>query len=145
MGDVIALVAKSTSVRTMSCRRYEVAPSVAFVSKDQRVYLTACYDAFARAYRERKTVSIGEEHVSDVNSAWRYSEVKQQFHFKCDTDTCGTETDILGDYGFCPQCGRTNARKLFNEEVDGMLGRCQETNQNVADRRRGKRCGSTRV
>jgi hypothetical protein len=60
----------------------EVAPSVDFVSKDQRVYLTACYDAFARAYREKKTVSIGEENVSDVNSAWHYSEVKQQFHFQ---------------------------------------------------------------
>jgi hypothetical protein len=112
----------------------EVAPSVAFVSKDQRVYLTACYDAFARAYRERRTISVGEENMSDVHSAWHYSEVKQQFHFKCDTDKCGTETDILGDYGFCPRCGRTNARKLFNEEIDRMLGRWEETNQNVADR-----------
>jgi len=113
----------------------EVAPSVAFVSKDQRGYLTACYDTFARAYREKKTVSIGEEHVSDMNSAWHYSEVKQQFHFKCDTDRCGTETDILGDYGFCPQCGRTNARKLFNDEIDRMHARWQETKQNVADRK----------
>ena len=112
----------------------EVAPSVAFLSKDQRVYLTACYDAFAQAYRERRTVSIGEEHVSDVNSAWHYSEVKQQFHFKCETNECGTEVDILGDYGFCPQCGRTNARKLFHEEIDCMLRRWQETNQDVADR-----------
>lgn len=113
----------------------EVAPSIAFISKDQRVYLTSCYDAFAHAYRERKTASIGEENVSDVKSAWHYSEVKQQFHFKCDTDKCGTETDILGDYGFCPRCGRTNARKLFNEEIDRMLGRWQETKQNVADRK----------
>jgi hypothetical protein len=60
--------------------------------------------------------------------------VKQQFHFKCDTDKCETESDILGDYGFCPQCGRTNARKLFNEEIDRMLDRWQETKQNVADR-----------
>lgn len=111
-----------------------VAPSIAFVSKDQRTYLTACYDAFARAHREKKTVSIGEENVSDVNSAWHYSEVKQQFHFKCDSDKCRGETDILGDYGFCPRCGRTNARNLFNEEIDRMLGRWQETNQNVADR-----------
>jgi hypothetical protein len=113
----------------------EVAPSIDFISKDQRVYLTACYDAFACAYRERKTASIGEENISDVKSAWHYSEVKQQFHFKCDTDKCGTETDILGDYGFCPQCGRTNARKLFKEEIDRMLTRWQETDRNIADRR----------
>jgi len=88
------------------------------------------------AYRERKTASIGEQNVSDLKSAWHYSEVKQQFRFKCDTDKCGTETDILGDYGFCPQCGRTNARKLFNEEIDRMLVRWRETKQkNVADRK----------
>lgn len=69
-----------------------------------------------------------------MNAAWHYSEVKQQFHFKCDTDKCGTEADILGDYGFCPQCGRTNARKLFNEEIERKLARWQETKQNVADR-----------
>jgi hypothetical protein len=113
----------------------DVAPSIDFISKDQRVYLTACYDAFARAYRKRKAASIGEENISDLKSAWHYSEVKQQFHFKCDTEKCGTETDILGDYGFCPQCGRTNARKLFNEEIDRMLARWLETKQNVADRR----------
>lgn len=113
----------------------EIAPSIAFISKDQRVYLTACYDTFARAYRERKTASIGEENISDVKSAWHYSEVTQQFRFKCDTEKCGTETDLLGDYGFCPQCGRTNARKLFNEEIERMLARWQETKQNVADRK----------
>lgn len=112
----------------------EVARSVDFVSKDQRVYLTACYDTFARAYRERKTTSIGEEQVSDVNSAWHYSEVKQQFHFTCDTPKCGTETDILGDYGFCPQCGRTNSRNLFNQEIDRMLDRWKQTDQNSTDR-----------
>jgi len=111
------------------------APSLAFISKDQRVYLTACYDAFARAYRGKKSSSIGEADVTDVKPAWHYSEVKQQFHFKCETDNCGTETDILGDYGFCPRCGRTNAQKLFNEEIDKLLTRWQETKQDVSDRR----------
>lgn len=112
----------------------EVAPSIAFISKDQQVYLTACYDTFARAYRERKTASIGEENVTDTKSTWHYSEVKQQFHFKCEADGCRIETDILGDYGFCPKCGRTNARKLFNEEIERLLARWKETNQNVTDR-----------
>lgn len=112
----------------------EVAPSIAFISKDQQVYLRACYDTFARAYREKKTASIGEENVTDAKSAWHYSEVKQQFHFKCETGGCHTETDILGDYGYCPKCGRTNARILFNQEIDRMIRRWEETDKNVTDR-----------
>jgi hypothetical protein len=93
----------------------EPASSLAFISKDQRIYLTACYDAFARAYMGKKNTSIGEADVTDSKPAWHYSEVKQQLHFKCDRDKCGTETDILGEYGYCPRCGRTNARIAFGK------------------------------
>jgi hypothetical protein len=72
--------------------------------------------------------------VTDKSSAWHYSEEKQQFHFRCDTKGCNAETDILGHYGFCPRCGRTNARKLFSERMNKMLSRLEEIKQTVSDR-----------
>jgi hypothetical protein len=100
---------------------------LAFISKEQRSYITACYDAFARAYMEKKSTSVEIVDITDQTTAWHYSEVKQQFHFKCEAKDCGAETDILGEYGYCPRCGYTNARKLFNERIDKMLGRLEDT------------------
>lgn len=111
------------------------APSLAFVTKAQRVYITAFYDAFARAYIEKKNTSLDMADITDQTSAWHYSEEKQQFHFTCDTKDCHTETDILGQYGYCPRCGRTNARKLFAERMDRMLSRLEETKKTVTDRK----------
>ena len=70
------------------------APSLAFISKDQRTYITACYDAFARAYREKRNTAVELLDITDRNPAWHYSEEKQQFHFKCSENSCSAETDI---------------------------------------------------
>jgi hypothetical protein len=111
------------------------APSLAFISKDQRKYITACYDAFARAYREKKSTAVEIADITDQTPAWHYQEEKQQFHFKCAEKNCDVEADILGKYGYCPGCGRTNARKLFLEHIETMLKRVDEVKNTVADRR----------
>ena len=77
----------------------EGAPSLAFISQDQRKYIRACYDAFARAYNLKTNTSVDVAEITDKTPAWHYAEEKQQFHFKCETDGCHTETDILGEYG----------------------------------------------
>ena len=105
---------------------------LAFVSKDQRAYITACYDAFARAYVQKKSTSVEITNITDQTPAWHYSEEKQQFHFKCAEKDCAAETDILGEYGYCPRCGRTNARKLFTEKMDKMLARVDDTEKTVS-------------
>lgn len=110
------------------------APGLAFMSKDQRKYITACYDAFARAFREQKSTTVEFADITDSNSAWHYSEEKQQFHFKCAAGGCKAETDILGEYGYCPRCGRTNARKLFLEDTEKMLLRWADVDNNISDR-----------
>ncbi|HET9743054.1 MAG TPA: hypothetical protein VFQ00_09915 [Terriglobales bacterium] len=112
----------------------EMAPSLAFITKDQREYITAYYDAFARAYTTRNDTSLEMSEITDETSAWHYSEEKQQFHFKCETKKCQTETDVLGRYGFCPRCGTTNSRTLFPEIIDKLLTRIQETKSSVPDR-----------
>ena len=110
------------------------APDLAFISQDQRQYLTAFYDAFARAYLHQRSTSLDLADVTDKTVAWHYSEEKQQHHFVCQTEKCGAQTDILGEYGFCPRCGRTNARKLFAEFMDKELMRIDEVKKLVADR-----------
>src|SRR5579872_5236856 len=100
---------------------------LAFVSKEQRSYIRTCYDAFARAYTQKKSTSVEANEITDQTPAWHYAEVKQQFHFTCDTKDCHAQTDILGEYGFCPRCWLTNGRKLFAERMDKMLRRWEET------------------
>ena len=108
--------------------------SLAFCTQDQRTYLIAVYDTFARAYNLKTNTSLDLGDVTDRTPAWHYSEEKQQFHFNCQTKDCGAEADILGEFGYCPRCGRTNARKLFPEFVDKELARLEEVKQTVSDR-----------
>jgi hypothetical protein len=112
----------------------ETAPSLTFISKAQRSYIAASYDAFARAVLTRHSTSLDVGSVTDQTPAWHYSEEKQQLHFKCQTEGCGVETDILGRYGFCPRCGRTNARHAFKDLTSRMLRRWDETDKAVRDR-----------
>jgi hypothetical protein len=113
----------------------EIATDLAFVSKEQRVYLTACYDACARAYLQKESTSVDMAEITDEKVAWHYSEVKQQFHFVCQTKGCKCQTDILGEYGYCPRCGLSNARDVFFETADKELVRLEEARSTVPDRR----------
>jgi hypothetical protein len=112
----------------------ELAPDLAFVSEEQKHYLTACYDAFARAYLEKKNTSVDMVDITDEKVAWHYSEEKLQFHFTCQSNGCKTEADILGEYGYCPACGRSNSRHLFPQAFDNELARLQQILNNVSDR-----------
>ena len=110
------------------------APSLTFISKAQRLYIAASYDAFGRAMVTGKNTSLDLADVTDATPAWHYAEEKQQTHFKCQTEGCGVETDILGIYGYCPRCGRTNARPAFSNAMTRMLTRWEGTAKNITDR-----------
>jgi len=51
--------------------------------------------------------------ITDEKVAWHSSEVKLQFHFVCQTKGYKCQTDILGEYGYCPRCSVSNARDVF--------------------------------
>ena len=113
--------------------------SLHFISKEQRTYITAFYDAFARAYLRRMNTSLDMSEITDLTPAWHYSEEKQQFHFSCCTTGCNTATDILGEFGYCPKCGRTNARTLFFNRMGDMLTRLEHVKNTIEGRgERGK-------
>jgi len=112
----------------------EVAPDLAFVSKEQRHYLTACYDAFAQAFLHKQSTSVNMADITDEAVSWHYSEIKQQFHFVCQTNRCKSQTDILGEYGYCPRCSRSNARDVFLQAADKELTRLEEVRSTVLNR-----------
>lgn len=111
-----------------------VAPDLAFVSSDQKRYLTACYDAFANAYMKKQTMSLDIADITDEKSAWHYSEEKQQLVFKCQNGRCNCRTDVRGEYAFCPRCGRSNARERFFEATQAELVRLEQIQASVTDR-----------
>jgi hypothetical protein len=109
--------------------------SLAFISKDQRKYIQAYYDAYMRAYMTKQDTSLDAANITDDDAAWHYAEEKLQTHFECGTKDCATRTDILGTLGYCPRCGKSNARKLFFEDLDGMVARLETVRQSVPDRK----------
>jgi hypothetical protein len=115
------------------------ASSLNFISKAQRSYLRAFYDAFMRARLYRKNTSLDLAEITDATDStdkaqpWHY-EVKQQYHFTCDAKNCGTRTDLLGEYGFCSGCGRTNARKIFFALMDKMAADLETADRTITDR-----------
>jgi hypothetical protein len=111
------------------------APDLAFITEEQKKYLTAFYDAFARAHLQQTSTSLEMAEITDATSNWHYSEEKQQCHFTCQTDKCGAQTDILGEYGYCPRCGRSNARKLFSDLFGQEFARLEQVRNTVTDRR----------
>ena len=115
------------------------ASSLDFISKAQRTYIVAFYDAFMRAHLYGTNTSLDLADVTDATDItdatppWHY-EVKQQYHFTCDAKDCGTRTDLLGEYGFCPRCGRTNARIIFFAQMDKMSADLETAARTVTDR-----------
>ncbi len=108
--------------------------SLAFISKEQRIYITAFYDALMRAVIGKTNTELDIAEITDETPAWHYSEEKQQVHFVCDTKDCHAETDILGDgYGYCPRCGRTNGRKIFLQRMNEMSDRWEHTRKTISD------------
>jgi len=110
--------------------------SVAFITEAQRRYAKAFIDAALAALRGPEDVSMDLSSVTDATPEWQYSEEQQQHHFKCADQDCYAETDILGEYGWCPRCGRSNARAVIETRLKINEARLEKTDRDERDRRR---------
>jgi hypothetical protein len=108
--------------------------SIAFITVAQKRYAKAFVDAALRALRGPDNVTIDLSTITDATPEWQYTEEQQQFHFKCADQSCYTEADILGEYGWCPRCGRSNASAVIATRLKANEDRFQTTDRDVTDR-----------
>jgi hypothetical protein len=113
-----------------------VSDSVAFITDTQKRYAKAFIDAALTALRGPDNVTIDLSNVTDATPEWQYSEEQQQFHFKCADQGCYAETDILGEYGWCPRCGRSNARGVIETRLKANEERFEKTDRDLTDSHR---------
>jgi hypothetical protein len=48
---------------------------------------------------------------------WVYSEERQQTRFTCANDKCGMESDVLGEYVRCPNCGQRTTSTVVKRRL----------------------------
>jgi hypothetical protein len=106
--------------------------SLAFITEDQRRYILAFRDAAIKAAKGPEAITIDLGSLTDNKSEWNYSEERQQFHFNC--SKCNTQTDILGEYGWCPQCGGTNGREVLSSKLKNLEATLERVDKEISDR-----------
>jgi len=93
-----------------------------FLTDYQREFVKTQYEAILRALLGENgetavnlDAKIAEPSIADP---WVYSEEKQQTHFKC--ASCGLQSDVLGEYVRCPQCGTRTAHAVIELKLKGL-------------------------
>jgi uncharacterized Zn finger protein (UPF0148 family) len=111
----------------------KVQDSLEYVTDAQAKYVETFCQSVNRAFADKKTITLDAAEVTDEPPPWQYTETKQQFHFDC--GHCHARTDILGDYGFCPSCGRTNGDKLIEQRLTSLQERLEKADRSLNDKR----------
>jgi hypothetical protein len=65
---------------------------------------------------------------------WLYSEESQQNSYRC--PKCRTKFDILGEYGLCPHCAKSNLETVFDKKMQGLQSQFEESDKNITDRQK---------
>jgi hypothetical protein len=112
----------------------KVEDSINFITGAQRRYAQAFLNAQLEAARGSEKVIIDLDNITDATPEWQYQEEQQQFHFKCTDSDCQTQADILGEYGWCPRCGRTNGRQVIETQLQSNDDRFVRIDRDVTDR-----------
>ena len=81
----------------------------------QMEYLQKSVDTAKRVQEENIEISVDLDDVTDRNE-WTYAETQLQHNFEC--TRCHMSTDILGEYGSCPSCGKRNSGGIFKRKLN---------------------------
>jgi hypothetical protein len=106
--------------------------SLHFITEAQGRYAAAFCSAYLEASQKKSSITIDLEIVTDGKPEWNYAEERQQFHFKC--ANCNTDADILGEYGWCPKCGKTNAREIISAKLKQLEDAFDKLDKNIRDK-----------
>ena len=110
--------------------------SIYFLTDSQRRYARMFVEAVGNAIATQTQVVIDFEEVTDLPE-WTYSEQQLQHKFNC--SRCNVTTDILGEYGSCPSCGKRNSGGVFHRKMNDIEKQLVDANPD----RRSELLGST--
>jgi hypothetical protein len=111
--------------------------AAAFTTKNQREFLNVQRELWLAAIGGRSDVMIDLDSIAANLPAnrpsWVPTEERQQFKFRC--ESCHIFTDILGDYGTCPCCGRRNSFMVFQTHIGSLDEEFSRAAKELTDRR----------
>ncbi len=107
-----------------------------FMTRNQLNFLEEYRKAFLEAFKQEGTSIIDMDEVvnklSDNKPKWFYVEEKQQLSIKC--PGCKTRFDILGIYGKCPKCNKSNHIDIINSKLDDLQAQFIRADKTLTDR-----------
>jgi uncharacterized Zn finger protein (UPF0148 family) len=129
--------------RTSSCPGDKVCPycgyrggSMHFLTENQLDYIAKFCRSFIEANDGDSSVILNLDEVAKElpknQPEWFYKEEKQQNSYAC--SGCRTKFDILGEYGLCPVCGKSNFLEVFDKKLAGLEKQFEEANETISDR-----------
>lgn len=89
--------------------------NIYFITDPQRRYLKKYVEVVDRVVKEQRAIEIDLDEATD-SPEWTYEERQLQHRFKC--TRCNVTTDILGEYGSCPNCGSRNSGAVFHRKLN---------------------------
>lgn len=108
-----------------------------FCTDNQKEFVRTFVKASMDAVASGKTTAINLDDLaqslpSNSKSPWVYKEETQQTRFGC--SSCKMETDILGEFGICPNCGLHNCEQIMEQKLTSLETKFAEAEQTIEDR-----------
>lgn len=112
------------------------AKSINFLTQNQVKYIGAYCNFLIKVNFEGSSIILDldklKTELPNNKPAWVYSEESQQNTYRC--PECETRYDILGEYGLCPCCGKTNLEIVFEKKVHALQSQFETSDKNITDR-----------
>ncbi len=114
------------------------AKSVNFLTQNQVKYIGAFCDSFIKARDGDSDIILDldklKTELPQNKPEWLYSEESQQNSYRC--PKCRTEFDILGEYGLCPRCAKSNLETVFDKKMQEIQGQFEAAYESITDRQK---------
>lgn len=108
---------------------------IEFLTDNQLKFLEHYCNSLFSALNEEKTISLDLDNLlgelNENRPDWLYPEERQQTKKTC---SCRCVYDILGDFGVCPSCGKSNFMEIVNEKFDEFEEQFKDADENVSER-----------
>ena len=89
--------------------------AIYLLTDSQRLYLRKFAETVQQAVKEQREFEIDLDEATDAPE-WTYEELQLQHRFLC--KACDILTDIRGEYGSCPRCGKRNSGGVFHPKLN---------------------------